>query len=59
MIYDADSIAVAGSFIKGLLLGFMLFEYLIKHSPYDMAEMRTQAKGVFSVLESSEKLDAS
>ena len=57
MIYDVDSIAIASSFIKGLLLGLMLFEDLIKHTPYDMAEVRKRVEGVFRVLESREKLN--
>ena len=56
MIYDADSVATAGSFIKGLQPGSMLFEDLIKNTPYDMAEIRVRAEGVFRVLESREKL---
>ena len=40
IIYDADSIAIARSFIKGLQPGSMLFEDLIKNTPYDMAEIR-------------------
>ena len=40
MIYDADSVVATGSFIKGLQLGSMLFEDLIKKTPYDMAEIR-------------------
>ena len=56
MIYDADSIAAAGSFIKGLQPGSMLFEDLIKNSPYDMAEIQEKAEGVFRVLESREML---
>ena len=53
MIYDANSIAAVDSFIKGLLSGSMLFEDLIKNTPYDMAEIR---KRVDKVLESREKL---
>ena len=53
MIYDADSVAPARSFIKGLQLGTILFEDLIKNTPYDMVEIRAGAKGVFMVLESS------
>ena len=34
----------------------MLFEDLIKNTPYDMAEIRVRAEGVFRVLESKEKL---
>ena len=56
IIYDADSVAVAGSFIKGLQPGSMLFEDLIKNTSYDMAEIRERAEGVFRVLESREKL---
>ena len=56
MIYDADSVAAARSFIKGLQPGSMLFEDLIKNTPYDMAEIRERAEGVFRVLESREKL---
>ena len=56
MIYDADSIATARSFIKGLQPGSMLFEYLIKNTLYDMAEIRVRAEGEFRVLESREKL---
>ena len=56
MIYDADSIVVAGSFIKGLQPSSMLFKYLIKNTPYDMIEIREKAEGVFRVLESREKL---
>ena len=56
MIYDADSIVSTGSFIKGLQPGSMLFEDLIKNTPYDMAEIRMRAEGVFRVLESREKL---
>ena len=47
MIYDADLVAVAGSFIKGLQPSSMLFEDLIKNTPYDMAEIREKAEGVF------------
>ena len=56
MIYDADSIVAAGSFIKGLQPGSMLFEDLIKNSPYDMAEIQERDEGVFRVLESTEML---
>ena len=56
MIYDADSIAAARSFIKGLQPGSMLFEDLIKNTPYDMTKVRVRAQGVFKVLESQEKL---
>ena len=56
MIYDADSVAAAGSFIKGLQLGSMLFNDLIKNTPYDIAEIRERAEGVFKVLERREKL---
>ena len=56
MIYDADSVVIAGSFIKGLQPGSMLFDNLIKNTPYDMAEIRERAEGVFRVLESREKL---
>ena len=56
MIYDADSVAAAGSFIKKLQPGSMLFEDLIKNTSYDMAEIRERAEKVFRVLESREKL---
>ena len=56
MIYNVDSVAAAGSFIKGLQPSSMLFEDLIKNTPYDMAEIRVTAKGVFRVFESREKL---
>ena len=56
MIYDTDSMVAVGSFIKGLQPGSMLFEGLIKNTPYDMAEIRERAEGVFRVLESREKL---
>ena len=56
MIYDADSVAVAGSFIKGLQPGSMLFEDLSKNTFYDIANIRVRAKGVFRVLESRKKL---
>ena len=56
MIYDADSVAATGSFIKGLQPGSMLFEDLIKNTSYDMAEIKARAEGVFRVLESLEKL---
>ena len=56
MIYNADSVATAGSFIKGLQPGSMLFEDLIKNTPYDMTEVRERAEGVFRVSESREKL---
>ena len=52
MIYDADSVAAIGSFIKGLQPGSMLFEDLIKNTPYNMTEIRERAEGVFRVLES-------
>ena len=55
-IYDANSIAATGSFIKGLQPGSMLFKDLIKNTPYDMAKIRPRAEGVFRVLESREKL---
>ena len=57
MIYDADSVLAASSFIKRILLGSMLFKDLIKHFPYDMAEVRTQAEGIFRVLDNREKLN--
>ena len=57
MIFDADSVATAGSFIKGLQPSSMLFEDLIKNTPYDMAEIKVRAEGVFRVLESQEKLN--
>ena len=47
MIYDADSVAATRSFIKGLQPGSMLFEDLIRNTPYDMAEIRERAEGVF------------
>ena len=56
MIYDIDSVATARSFIKGLQPGSMLFENLIKNTPYDVEEIREWAEGVFRVLESREKL---
>ena len=56
MIYDVDSVACAGSFIKGLQPGSMLFEDLIKNTPYDMTEVRERAEEVFRVLEGREKL---
>ena len=34
----------------------MIFEDLIKNTPYDMAEIRERAEEVFRVLESREKL---
>ena len=34
----------------------LLFKDLIKNTPYDMAEIRARAEGVFRVLESREKL---
>ena len=49
-IYDADSIAAAGSFIKGLQPSSMLFKDLIKNTPYDMVEIMARAEGVFRVL---------
>lgn len=55
-IHDANFMAVACSFIKGLLPGSMLFEDLIKHSPYDIAKDKLRAKRVFKELESQEKL---
>ena len=54
-IYDADSVAAVGSFIKGLQPGSMLFEDLIKNTPYDMAKIRERARGLFRMLESREK----
>ena len=56
MIYDADSVVATGSFIKGLQPGSLLFEDLIKNTPYDMAGIRERIEGVFRVLESREKL---
>ena len=56
MIYNANSVAAAGSFINGLQPGSMLFKDLIKNTPYDMTEIRERAEGVFRVLESMEKL---
>ena len=50
MIHGADYVAIASSFIKGLLPRSMLFKDLIKNTPYDMAEVRTRAEGVFKVL---------
>ena len=43
MIYDANSVTPIGSFIKGLQPGSMLFEDLIKNTPYDMAKIRVRA----------------
>ena len=57
MIYDADSVAAAGSFIKGLQPGSMLFKDLTENTPYDMVEIRVRAEGVFRVLESREKAE--
>ena len=56
MIYDVDSVATTGSFIKGLQPGSMLFEDLIKNTLYDMAKIRERVEEVFRVLESREKL---
>ena len=56
MIYDVDSVSVAGSFIKGLQPSSMLFEDLIKNTPYDITVVRTRAEVVFRVLESRKKL---
>ena len=56
MIYNADSVAAARSFIKGLQPGSMLFEDLIKNPPYDMTDIRERAERVFRVSESREKL---
>ena len=56
MMYDADSVVATGSFIKGLQPGSMLFEDLIKNTPYDMTVVRVRADGVFRVLESRGKL---
>ena len=55
-IYDADSVAAARSFIKGLQPGSMLFEDLIKNTLYDMEKIRARAEEAFRVLESREKL---
>ena len=57
MIYNVNSVVATRSFIKGLQPGSMLFEDLIKNTPYDMTEIRDRAEGVFRVLESREKLD--
>ena len=56
MITDVESVTAVGSFIKGLQPGSILFEDLIKNTPYDMAEIKVRAEGVFRVLESREKL---
>ena len=56
MIYDADLVAAIGSFIKRLQPGSMLFEDLIKNTPYDMEEIRERVEGVFRMLECREKL---
>ena len=56
MIHDADSVVATSSFIKGLQPGSMLFEDLMKNTPYDMTEVRARAEGVFRVLESRKKL---
>ena len=56
-IYDANSIAATGSFIKGLQPGSMLFKDLIKNTPYDMVEIRARVEGVFRVLKSRKKLN--
>ena len=55
MIYDANSIATASSFIKGLQHGSMLLEDLSKNTPYDMTEVTARAEGVLKVLESREE----
>ena len=57
MIYDADSVVAAGSLTKRLQPGSMLFEDLIKNTPYDMAEIKERAEGVFRVPESRQKLN--
>lgn len=57
MIYNVDLVTVAGSFIKGLFPSSIQFEDLIKHSPYDMTEVRSQAEGIFRVLETKGKLN--
>ena len=44
MIYNADSMATTGSFIKGLQPVSMLFEDLIKNTSYDMTEIRERAE---------------
>ena len=44
IIYDVDSVAPVGSFIKGLQPSSMLFEDLIKNTPYDMTEVRVRAE---------------
>ena len=44
MIYNVDSVAAAGSFIKGLQPGSILFENLIKNTPYDMTEISERAE---------------
>ena len=56
MIYEVDLVAAAHSFIKGLQPSSMLFEDLIKNTPYDMVEIRVRTEGVFRVMESREKL---
>ena len=57
MIYDADSVAAASSFIKGLQPGAMLFKDLVKNTPYDMTEVKARAEELYRVLESREKLN--
>ena len=52
MIYDADSVAATGSFIKGLQPGSMLFEDMVLL----FIEVRARVEGVFRALESREKL---
>ena len=41
---------------QGLQPGSMLFEDLIKNTPYDKATIRARAEGLFRMLESKEKL---
>ncbi|XP_062113888.1 uncharacterized protein LOC133824886 [Humulus lupulus] len=50
-IHDVDPITAANLFIKSLPVGSLLHENLTMTPPYDMAEVQTQAAGVFRVLE--------
>ncbi|PON72766.1 hypothetical protein PanWU01x14_062350 [Parasponia andersonii] len=55
LVHNADSVQVAGSFVRSLQPGTMLSDYLLLNLPYDMADVQAKSEGVFRVLESRQK----
>ncbi|XP_062074900.1 uncharacterized protein LOC133778903 [Humulus lupulus] len=54
-IHDVDPLTAVNLFVKSLQVRSLLHENLTMTPPYDMADVQTQAKGVFRVLEFRER----